>query len=78
MIYQEELPKIEASEHLALISSFAVASGSLKKNDSTRVLNQLERAAAGKRRERARPSPMALAAMGIGVEIVKRKEKADG
>lgn len=74
-IYQEEMGKIDAAEKLSMITAFAVGSGNLKKTDSTKILNRLERAAEGKReREKPAPSPQALAAIGISVEVVKKKE----
>lgn len=71
-IYQEEMGKIDASEKLSMITVFAVGSGNLKKTDSTRILNKIQRAAEGGRKKQSIPvSPATLAGVGIGVEIVK-------
>ena len=76
-IYQEEMAKIDASEKLSMITAFAVGGGNLKKSDSTRILNQLQRAAEGPRRKREKsiPTRQDLAAIGIGVEVVKKGGK---
>lgn len=73
-IYQKEMVRIEASELLKLITVQVVGSGNLKKTDSTRIINELQRAAQGGAvRRRARPTARQLATMGIKVEIVKRE-----
>lgn len=75
-IYQKEMARIEALEHLQLITVQALGSGNLRKADSTRLINQLQRTAQGGAvRERIKPSPQQLASMGIKVEIVKREVK---
>ena len=79
-IYQEEMQKIDASEKLSMITAFAVGGGNLKKSESTRILNQIQKASEGPRAKREKPatSPQALAAMGIGIEVVKKGVKASG
>jgi len=78
-VFQEEMGKIDASEKLSMITSFAVGSGNLKKQESARILNQLQRAAAGGRKRRSVPvSPATLAGVGIGVEIVKKGGNTSG
>lgn len=75
-IYQEEMPKIEASEQLKTITSFAVGAGHLKREDSSRIINQLQRTSESKKkREKIKPSPESLAGIGIGVEVVKKGGK---
>ncbi len=77
-IYQKEIPKIEALEQLSIITVYAIGGGNLKRADSTRLVNQLQRTAQGTAaRKRNKPSPQQLAAMGIKVEIVKREVKDD-
>lgn len=71
-VYQEEMGQIDASEHLAMITAFAVGSGSLTKHDSQRIISQLQRAASGKRKKTISASPGLLASMGIAVEKVKK------
>ena len=77
MIYQKEMARIEASELLSLITAQAVGSGNLKKTDSTRLMNELQRQAQG-RAARKRDKPIAttqqLSSMGIAVEVVKKKK----
>lgn len=75
LIYQEEMGRIEASERLALITTFALGSGSLKKEDSRRIFSQLERLASGKKqpKEKMVVTRAALADIGIGVEKVKKE-----
>lgn len=78
-IYQEEMAKIDASEKLSMITAFAVGGGNLKKSESTRILNQLQRSSEGrKRREKSAPTRQDLAAIGIGIEVVKKGVKASG
>ncbi|MGH7851150.1 MAG: hypothetical protein ACREOP_12700 [Thermodesulfobacteriota bacterium] len=69
--------KIDASEKLSMITALAVGGGNLKKAESSRILSQLQSSAEGrrKRRQRAAPSPQALAAMGVGIEIVRKGGK---
>lgn len=75
-IYQEEMQKIDASEKLSMITAFAVGGGNLKKSESTRILNQLQRSSEGKKaREKPIPTRQGLAAIGIGVEVVKKGGK---
>lgn len=79
MTYQEQMASIEASEHLSLVTVLALGGGNLKKEDSRKLFNQLERTAHGGRvaKKKSRPSPQALASMGIGV-VVKPKKKSGG
>jgi hypothetical protein len=75
-IYQEEMGKIDATEKLSMITAFAVGGGNLKKHDSTRILNQLQRDATGGRKRKSESvSPTTLAGVGIGVEIVRKGGK---
>jgi hypothetical protein len=68
------MARIQASEHLQLISVYAVGGGNLKRSDSTRVINELQRAAqGGAARRRVKPTAQQLAAVGIKVEIVKKE-----
>ena len=78
MIYQKEMARIEASEHLQLVTIQAIGSGNLKKNEATKLINQLQNTARGGAvRRRSKPTPQQLAAMGIKVEIVKREVEGD-
>lgn len=75
-VYQEEMEKIDAAEKLSVITSFAVGSGNLKRGDSTRIMNRLQRAAEGGQKKESVPiSPATLAGVGIGIEIVKKEDK---
>ena len=67
--------RIEASELLSLLTVQAVGSGNLKKTESTRLINELHRAAQGTAaRKRNKATPQQLAAMGIKVVVVKKKD----
>lgn len=69
------MAKIEASEVLSSITAFAVGGGNLKKTDSTKIINELQRTAQGTAaRKRNKATPQQLAAMGIKVEVVKKKK----
>lgn len=73
-IYNKEMPRIGAGEHLSLITVHAIGGGNLKRADSTKLVNQLQRTTQGTVvRRSSKPSPHQLAAMGIKVEIVKRE-----
>lgn len=74
MHYVDELPKLEAEEQLAAITSAAIGGGNLKKQEANSILRQLRRTARGKRRAR-KASPGELGAIGIG--FVNRG-KSDG
>ena len=74
-IYQEEMERIDASEKLAMVTSFAVGSGSLKKYDSQRIISKLQRVAFGKRRESIPASPAVLADIGIEIERIKKDKE---
>lgn len=75
-IYQKEMGRIEASELLSLITVQALGSGNLKKQDSTKLMNQLQRQAqGGVSKKKIKPTPQQLSAMGIKVETVKREVK---
>lgn len=73
MIYQKEMARIEASELLQLVTVYAIGSGNLKRVDSSRLINELQRTAqGGAARKRIKPTVQQLASMGIGVTIVKK------
>lgn len=80
MIYQENIAKIDASEKLSLITALALGNGNLQKNDSTRLIGQLERTAMGgtPKKKQSRPTPQQLAGMGIGVVVKNKKVKENG
>lgn len=72
MLYLDEMPKIDAQEHLQMVTVYALGSGSLKKEDSNRVMRDLQRRAYGT--QKAPPAtPEALEAMGIAIKKEKKK-----
>ena len=63
MHYVDELPKLEAEEQLAAITSAAIGGGNLKKEEANSILRQLRRTARGRRRAQ-KASPADLGAIG--------------
>lgn len=60
------LPRLEAGETLMAVQAHALGAGTMKPEDSKRMLREIEQAA-GVRRAPRKLSPEALAAIGIGV-----------
>lgn len=72
------LPRLSAEEKLADVHIGLLGSGFVKKPDLRRALSRLEKAANGGRSKAVKVTPDMLAAAGIAVVTVERKEKADG
>ncbi len=75
------LPILQAEETLTNITSYAVGGGNLKKEDSTRIVNQLTTQTRQRDEKQSEPSIdkklMTLSSMGIGI-VDTRKNKGQG
>lgn len=69
-----EVAGLEASERLKMAEAVALGTGTMDRKDSRKIISSLERAIDGEKKKIAL-SPMALAAMGISLEIVTKENK---
>jgi hypothetical protein len=72
--YVAMIPRLQAEEQLAALNVHYAAGGrSLKDNDHAKLLDRLERRAAGVMQRKAPFSPGALEAMGVKVNLHRVK-----